>query len=269
MSGTYRDNSILKLDPGTKVKAMMILILYFSMLAVMPREIYAEPSAPVKENKIIMATHRQADTYYGRWLYLIYTEAFKRLNYTMTYRYFPAKRASFMADHAEIAGELSRIYTYLDHHPNLVRVEESPLSGYFIAITSDPKIKLNGWDSLANTAYRVEYTNGIKRCEKKLSGLIPDRNLSSASNPILALRKLLGKRTDIFVDFDLSIIELLKSPEFVDAELYTAGIMQEVPIHAYLHKKYSFLAPKLSDVLMNMKKEGLIEKYRIEAKKVN
>jgi len=42
--------------------------------------------------------------------------------------------------------------------------------------------------------------------------------------------------------------------------------MQEVPIHAYMHKQYACLAPKLTAVLKNMKQEGLIEKYRINAK---
>lgn len=40
------------------------------------------------------------------------------------------------------------------------------------------------------------------------------------------------------------------------------GIMAKFTGHALLHKKHRELVPKLSDVLVDMKKEGLLEEYR-------
>jgi len=44
--------------------------------------------------------------------------------------------------------------------------------------------------------------------------------------------------------------------------------MEDTSIHAFLYKKYKDLAPELSAVLKEMKKEGVIEKYIILAREV-
>jgi len=41
--------------------------------------------------------------------------------------------------------------------------------------------------------------------------------------------------------------------------------MQEAAIHGYIHKKHAAIVPELTNVLRQMKKEGLFEKYREES----
>jgi len=58
---------------------------------------------------------------------------------------------------------------------------------------------------------------------------------------------------------------LKKTNEFKHANIHIAGVMEEIFLHAFLHKKHRSLIPKLSTVLYQMKHEGLIEKYKAMA----
>jgi len=64
------------------------------------------------------------------------------------------------------------------------------------------------------------------------------------------------------------MIGALSSEEFKNFELRIAGVMEKFTGHVYLNKKHKELAPKLSNVLKDMKKEGMFEKYRNAAKLV-
>lgn len=79
------------------------------------------------------------------------------------------------------------------------------------------------------------------------------------------MKKLMAGRTDIYVDLDIDLVEILRSPEFIQSDIHIAGVVEEVVAHSYLHKRYASLAPKLSAILKDMKQDGLIEKYRIMA----
>jgi len=81
-----------------------------------------------------------------------------------------------MSDSGKADGELSRIHSYGEVHPNVIRVGEPHWSSGFIAVTADPSIQLDGWESLKKTDYRVNYRRGIKGCEANLPGVVrPER----------------------------------------------------------------------------------------------
>ncbi len=147
-----------------------------------------------------------------------------------------------MADEGLVDGEMSRVYSYNEKHPNLVRVEEPHISGKFIAITTNPSVRISGWEDLDNSEFKVEYTMGMKGSEDHLPRIVGKENLSSVVSPVMGLRKLLVGRTDVVVDFDMSIMGVLKSPRFINSEVYVSGIMEEVAIHSFLHKRMAFLA---------------------------
>ncbi|MDB1125474.1 hypothetical protein [Vibrio algarum] len=46
-----------------------------------------------------------------------------------------------------------------------------------------------------------------------------------------------------------------------DSTVLKSGVMETVTSHLWLHKKHKELAPQLSVILRNMKKEGLFELY--------
>jgi len=164
-----------------------------------------------------------------------------------------------MANSGEIDGELARTHNYNTKYPNLIRVEESFRSIRFSGFTTAPDIKLNGWESLIGTDYRVEYTRGAKICEINLRRVVKKEKLSQANHWSSGLNKLVKGRSDIFVEPERTVVNALKTDDFKNSGIKIAGLMEEVSIYAFLYKKHKTLEPKLSAALKEMKNEGLIE----------
>jgi len=206
-----------------------------------------------------MASPRQETSNDGKTLKLIYTEAFKRMGIELVYVFYPAKRASIMAAKGKIDGELARVYSYNDKLENLIRVEEPIFPVRFSAFTTNPEIELNGWESLRGTDYKVEYMRGIKRCAIKFSKVIKKENLSEVSHWSQGLRKIIAKRTDIYVEVERTVFRALKTEEFKNANIRIAGVVEEVNLYTFLNKKYANLVPQLAAILKEMKDEGTIK----------
>lgn len=217
--------------------------------------------------KITLVLPRKPDNFLVKWLNMIYTEAFKRLNMEFVYKYASPKRCILLSDSGKVDGELWRVYDYNTVHPNLVRVEESPFSNRFCAYATAPDIKLEGWESLRDTDYKVEYRRGQKKTHGKLPGIVKKGNLSLINHWTHGLRRLIAGRTDILVDIEWTIKDALRADEFKDSNIHIVGVMETISSHAFLHKKHKELVPRLSAVLKEMKKEGLIEKYKAIAEK--
>ncbi len=223
--------------------------------------------APVAwgEKSFVMVTSRPKDSFEGRWLSLIYTEALKRLGLTLVYEVYPSKRGSVLSDNGVVDGDLYRAYSYLDVHPNLRRVEASPFSVFISAFAIDPKMQLDGWESLKGTPYRVEYRRGIKVSKVNLTPIVPKEKLSIVNQIPRGLKKLIAKRTDVYVDVENWVIGILKTEAFRNSGIRKVGVMEKTTTHAFLHKKHQELVPKLSKVIKDMKEEGFIEQYRVQA----
>jgi hypothetical protein len=213
------------------------------------------------DNQITLVTLKSQENPEGIFLNLVYTEAFKRLGMTFNYEQYPSKRASMMSDLGKADGELSRIYSYNETHPNVIRVEEPHWQSGFLAVATDPFIKLDGWASLAKTAYKVTYKRGIKGCENNLPNVVRPENLERVETNAQGLKKLLSGWTDLFIASEIDIVSDLQSDEFRHSGLQIVGVMEKFTSHAFLHKKHKELAPKLAAVLKRMKQEGLVEGY--------
>lgn len=147
-------------------------------------------------------------------------------------------------------------------------MEETNYTLAFNAYAVKPGICLEGWESLRNTGYRIEYRLGSKRPGNILPRMVDSDHLSRVPTIEQGLKKLLLGRTDVYIDVEsivLVTIRDLKRSEPQAAAIYKAGVMERFTAHAFLHKKNAALVPRLNDILKAMKKEGLIELYRIRA----
>ncbi len=220
------------------------------------------------EKTMVMVFPETKENFLGRWLYLSYTEAFKRLGLKLVYEHYPPKRCSYLSDAGKVDGELGRIDNYNEAHPNLIRVEESSFSVKIVAFTTDTSVKLNGWESLKGTDYKVRYVLGIKISEDNLPKVVSPKNLHFTFDAYSGITALISGHTDLYVDEEMSAVSVLKqTKEFKDAEIHIAGVMEEVFLYVFLYKKHEALVPRLSSVLYDMKLEGLIEKYKAIALK--
>ncbi|MBU3918082.1 hypothetical protein KKA14_21340 [bacterium] len=225
--------------------------------------VYAGKSSKIPD-KLIMVTGVDKDaSFLGSWLFLTYNEAFKRLGIELVYKKYPWKRCGLLANEGEVDGDLWRSPSYGDVYQNLVRVEETGPFGHFCAWAIDPAIKdLNGWNSLKGTEYKVDYVRGTKVCESELPKVVKKENLQASNRLSDSIRKLIFKRTDVLILIDTHFYDELKNQEIINSGIHKAGIMQSAPSHVYFHKKHKDLAPSLSVVLKQMKKEKLYEKYK-------
>lgn len=215
--------------------------------------------------KIVFATSRSDREYDGKLFRLIYDEAFRRLRIKVEFRVFPKKRCSMMANKGKVDGEPARVVNYNERFGNLVRVGESPVSIDFVAYSVNPAIRISSWEDLRGKGYRINYNRGSKRSHEKLTALISEEKPRALNKDIQGLGKLLKKRIDIYVGVSLSVAPLLYLDEFRQGGVRSAGVLESLPVHAFLHKRHEKLAPILSDALKKMKQEGLVEEYKANA----
>ncbi len=216
--------------------------------------------------KIVMVTSRPKSVPGGLFLDQLYTEAFKRLGITFEYKQYPPTRCIILSDSGEVDGEITRIDRYGKAHPNVIRVEEHHYTSGFLAFTMDESLVLDGWESLSNTDYNVNYRLGVKGAEPHLLRNVKPENIETVNTIISGLRKLVTGRCDVFVESESEIISFLTSDEFRQAGIHVAGVMQQYSAHAYLHKKNRELVPQLEKVIKEMKSEDLLKQYRKNAK---
>lgn len=239
-------------------KVFTVLLLFWLSL----NSVVASEGILAAENEISLGTQKPLDSPSGTFLNLVYTEAFKRLGITFKYQHYPARRSTLLSDSGALDGELSRIHNYSERHPNLIRVEEPHWTSGFIAIGIDPSIHLDGWDSLRNQDFKVLYMAGIKGCEVNLPKVVPPKNLDVVMQNAHAYRMLLKGRADLYIGAEMDLMGDLESAEFRSEPLKIVGVMEKFTGHAFLHQKHQALVPKLSAILKEMKKEGLLETYR-------
>ena len=205
---------------------------------------------------------------HGRWLTSIYTELFQRIGVSWTYEAYSSARASSLSDSGIADGEINRVSGYNDIHPNLIRVDESHFPTKLAAFAVKPGIRLDGWQSLENTNYRVEYRRGTKIVRDGLAPIVDSSNLSTVVNTSQGLKKLISGRTDIYIDVESLVMEVLINLEhstFDSSKVYNAGLIAEDTLHMFLHKDKAMLIPKINQTLKDMKSEGLVDLYRKSA----
>jgi len=172
-------------------------------------------------------------------------------------KFFPSKRAAVMLDRGQIDGNTSRVYSFGETYKNVIRVNSPIVWSKFIAYTTNPAIRLDGWDSLKNTGYRIEYQLGCQYCEDKLSPFIPSDDISMIGHWSQSLKKLRANRIDVFVGVEADILPALESDEYKKFGIVEAGIMEKVNGYPYVHKKHKNLVPELESIFNEMIKEGL------------
>jgi ABC-type amino acid transport substrate-binding protein len=241
-----------------------------TLLSLLPAGLMPPSHAQPMPQRVVMATmFDQADNGAGTLLGLIYTEAFRQLGVELEIRLLPPTRARVEAVAGIVDGELARSYAYGVIQHTLVRVPESTLIATTSAYVRSKHIRLDGWDSLRGTTYRVEFRAGYQATEQRLASLVPAAQLSSVSGGEQGLQKLAIGRTDVYVDAEEFVEPLLATGRYAKQGVHKAAVLERTPIHAYLNKRNEALAQPLAEVLRKMKASGQIEHFRAVAAQAN
>jgi len=239
-----------------------IIMLGIALLLLNSIQVAAVESMP---EQIVLTTSRSEGDPGAKWVILIITEALHRLDRELIYTQYPLKRGNMLANEGTIDGLMGRDEKFGTLYPNLIRVEEPMIFVKFSAFATDPTIQVAGWESLRGSTYRIEYRRGFEIAETHLAHLVDPENISLINDWTAGLKKLMGKRTDIFIELERTIMRELQTDAFKDSGIRNAGVLHEIPFYLYMHKKHQDLASKLAAVLKQMREEGLIEKYEAMA----
>jgi len=200
-----------------------------------------------------------------KWTKLINQEAFRRMGATLEIASFPLARRAALAEAGVIDGEISRIYSYADTLPELVRVEESVMDFTFSLFTARPEVKAQKLSDLPANAL-VEYRRGVMVCENTLKPSIAPERLFNVSSTEQGLKKLLAWRSDVYCDIDIFVKDVQQSAKLKDEDkLRKLFDIATVATYPYFYKKHAPLAPRFAAILKQMKAEGLFAAYRKQA----
>lgn len=243
------------------------IALALGLLAAAAPTLSQMPDAATKP--FIMTADGEPNTYGTRWVTLIYDELFKRLGLPYKVENYTLARRAALVEEGIADGETSRVYSYGDTRPYLVRVEEPLIDLTFALFAANPAVRLEKIEDLRATDYLAEYRRGILLCENTLKQLVPADRLSDVATQQQGLKKLLAGRTDVYCDLAAYVRQELESPEFKNTanirRVVTLG--KSVPTYPYLHKKHAALAPRMAAAIKQMKAEGLIERYRLQVER--
>lgn len=238
---------------------MKLATVAFSLAALLaPVTGWSQGPRPI----VLAATWEQHGPGAGLLLTMIYTEAFRQLNLPLEIRVLPAMRASAEAVAGNVDGELARGYDYGRIQPSLIRVEEPVLYVTAAAFAYKPGIRVQGWDSLRGTNYRVEYRNGYVVVRQRLESVLPADSLRTVGGAEQGLRKVMLGRADVYVDAEEFVQPILQSEAFRGSGVYNAGVLERAATYGYLAKGHEKLAARLAEVLRKMRATGQMDRFR-------
>jgi len=186
---------------------------------------------------------------------VIVREAYRRLGISVTIKKYPGERALRLADAGKVDGEVQRIDGIAKNYPNLIQIKPAINFIAGTVFTKAVKFQVEGWQSLR--PYRIGYVRGIKFAERNTEGMnaLPAKDYSNL------IRMLDKGRVDIAVSPSVNGWYQIRKMGAEGISDLSPPIMKFDLFH-YLHKKHAALAPRISEVFMQMKKSGELSAFR-------
>lgn len=185
----------------------------------------------------------------------VLAEAYRRIGIEIVVEKAPAERSLRLASNGLSDGELFRIDGIEKKYKNLIKIPVAINELEAVVFTHRNDIQVQGWQSLAK--YRVGIRRGIKFSEQGTKGmavLIANRNQDLFG----ALQR---ERIDIAIINRVNGLQLLSQQDLSPIHPIQPAI-EKYPLYHYLHKKFSHLAPQLTQELEFMEKSGRITEIR-------
>ncbi len=214
----------------------------------------------------VMATHQAGTNFQGQWVRRIYTEAFRRLGIPVEVQTIPLQRLTEMLDRGEIDGDVGRVHAHGVAHPEIVRVEESMYDVVLGLFTLDPAVELLRIEDLAAKPWSATYVRGVAICERLLKPQLRPENLTTIATDEQGMEMLAMKRVDFYCTANHTIADVASRERYRKQPMPRLALsLGTIPLYPYLHRRHAALALRLAPVLREMRAEGLIERFRVEA----
>ncbi len=223
-----------------------------------------------ESDKFLIGINRPESDPYYTWIVDVYTKIFNNLDIDVDFKSMPIARASIMLSRGEIDGEPGRIYEYSEIYPNTIRVEE-PV--FYMTVASFSSINsnliINSWADIKEKNLSVAYPRGMQMAKINLENTTPLKDIIDVSEVKLGLKLITTGRVDIYVDDLNAILGIINisEPALGDG-IKQVGVLDKVPLYMYVHKKNAGMVKELEVEIKKLKDEGVIEKFRKKAFKI-
>jgi ABC-type amino acid transport substrate-binding protein len=213
-------------------------------------------------DKLVLVRPADKESGYARRLFqLVASDAFGKLGYDVEIRNYPPLRASREANAGNVDGEAGRTRHYGDAHPALVRADEVIVVMRIAAFTTDPDLRLDGWDSLKDRPYRIAYRSGYELTKARLERTVPAVRLTDVADGQTGMQRLALGIIDLYIDTsEFGQLMMDKMPERY-SKVRVAGWMEQLPLYFYLHRRHAALVPRLTAMLHQMRADGTLDRY--------
>jgi len=207
--------------------------------------------------EIKLAYGNNGDVYTGKLVALIYQEAFKRLDINLSIITCPPLNCSLMVKEKLVDGELSRSKTYQRVNPQAIRLLESAYSAKIAAYAINCGFAVKGWDSFTDTDLKVGCVIGYPYCDEQLKNRGSGLKIVKLPFRQSGINKLLNGDIDVLIGNGNNVDCEIRKQMLV--YIKNIGVIQELPLYAYLGKKHKLLKKDLEVILKKMKSDGSIE----------
>lgn len=182
----------------------------------------------------------------------IVAEAFRRIGVPVKLVMLPSERCLQNVNQGIDDGNYVRVAGLQKLYPNLVMVAEPVSEFVFTAYTRQPELKITGWADLRQR--QVVIVTGWKVAERHLAGA---PRLTTARDEE-ALFALLNKgHAEVVVAGLYAGREIIRARGYQGIRALSPPLAVE-PMHLYLNARHAALAPKLSEALRAMRRDGTL-----------
>ena len=191
------------------------------------------------------------------------TTIFSKLNYNCSFQYFPVERCTQMLLAEKIDGLPGKPVEELVNFPNIPVVKESFLEIPFNVYYKNKTLKTLSWSELEK--YKCVNIIGVKFVNQKMPNATQKGNLYDVATYKQALKMVEVERVDFAILIEPIADNIIKKEKIVNIKKINKTL-SSTSIYILLSKKHINLAPKASEVLKQMKKDGSYYKILDEFK---
>ncbi len=191
-----------------------------------------------------------------------YTELFRRMNMDFELSYIPLNRSEQQLKVQELDGEVARVYSYLKHRDDLIRLPQPIYSMTFsFYCRKNSEIEISHWSDLDNTDLRIDVRRGMAFIDEELKKYDIRGDLVKLNTTEQGLNRLKMDRSDVFIDNKISVEPYLLNDQYDFRHyLYESGIAETLDIHLYLHKRHEAIIPQINEVVIDLSSEQYFER---------
>ena len=166
----------------------------------------------------------------------------------------PGRRGAAMLADGSIVGELGRVREYKELHPEYHRVEEPFIILRIYMFTRANRPEINSWDEVERKVGTVSYQRGVYYYQKRLEALKPAVQPHDVQTVTACLQMVLNGRDQACV-FDDGALAAEARALLPQGRL--GKPLNELPLHLYLGKDHTVLAPAITEAVKRLNAQGL------------